>query len=232
MQAERLLLPEECMTFQIALIGSDGLVVGSDRMVVDARAYPGEEKVMFDRSQQAKFVKNKAESIVCFCAGGADSQNQARDIARECRPVDSDLEWATKLKEVASETRRFTRIDVFNEIIVVRKDSPDSVWLVKSDCQGQTFASKITDRKCTGSNVLAQFLPAHLWQSGLAISRLKTLALLTLAYAAKENPGSVGAPFDLMTLNKNQTFEWSKLESEDALSDAFQEKLKAAFDDL
>lgn len=230
----RMLQPEEVVTFQIALIGSDGLVVGSDRMVVEAKAYPDEEKVMFDRTQQSKFIKNKAESVVCFCAGGADSQNQARDIARECKPVDSDLEWTTKVGQVASKTVRFTRNDVFNEILIVRRDSPDAVWLVKSDCKGQTYVSKITERKCTGSNALAQFLPSRLWQPTLAIPQLKTLALLTLAYAAKENPSSVGAPFDLVTLDKHEIFDWSKHQSADMdeLFAAFDGKLRPAFDEL
>jgi hypothetical protein len=134
----RMPLPEESMTFQIALIGSDGLVVGSDRMVTELKAYSGEEKAMLDRWRQPKFVKNKAESVVCFCAGGADSQNQGRHIARDYRPVNSELEWDTQIERSAKKTRRITRVDVFNEIIIVRKDTPDAVWLVKSDCQTQT----------------------------------------------------------------------------------------------
>jgi hypothetical protein len=210
----RMPLPEECVTFQIALIGSDGLVVGSDRMVSEMKAYPNDEKFMLDRSQQSKFVKNKGESVVCFCAGGADSQNQARDIARDCHPRgDSDLEWDTQLEQAAKKTRRVIRMDVFNEIIVVRKEIPDAVWLVKSDCQTQTFVSKITDRKCTGSNVVAQFLSTHLWNATRSIPDLKKLALLGLAYAARENPTSIGGSFDLMTLDRQQQFSWSRYES-------------------
>jgi hypothetical protein len=85
---------------------------------------------------------------------------------------------------------------------------------------------------CTGTNALAKFLPTHLWQSDLTIPQLKKLALLTLAYAAKENPGSVGPPFDLLTLDNNQTFEWSKYQLKDANLDAFQGKMEGAFDEL
>jgi hypothetical protein len=68
---------------------------------------------------------------------------------------------------------------------------------------------KITDRFCTGDNSVARFLPYHLWNPGLHTSELKKLAVLTLAYAAEDNPSAVGKPFDIMTLDIQGNVAWS-----------------------
>jgi hypothetical protein len=62
---------------------------------------------------------------------------------------------------------------------------------------------------------------------------LKRLALVTLAYAAKDNSGNIGGSFDLMTLGSdNQQFTHEHRLSLDEIYDTFHGKLKAAFDDL
>jgi hypothetical protein len=227
MQAERMLLPEEYVTFQIALIGHEGLVVGSDRRVNDIVARIAGEKPVITYREQKKFRKNKRGDVTCFFAGAADCQKQAREILSVCDPETDEVEWEQSIEAAVSKTHRF-HSDIFNEFLVIRQNVSDAVWLVVSDCQTEHRVTKIEDQKCTGTNAPAQFLALHLWQPALGIPELKKLAMLTLAYAARENPGSVGAPFDLLTLDKKQKFEWSLGQSVDFAE--FDAKLRTAFD--
>jgi hypothetical protein len=54
------------------------------------------------------------------------------------------------------------------------------------------------------------------------------LALLTLAYAEKENPSTVGGGFDVMVLSRLES-EWSRIDFPEELFARFDGKLKAAF---
>jgi hypothetical protein len=59
----------------------------------------------------------------------------------------------------------------------------------------------------------------------MSISALTKLALLTLAYASKDNPSGVGGGADLLTLNQTAAFSLSR-HSEDEL-----DALRRQFDD-
>jgi 20S proteasome alpha/beta subunit len=69
-------LPEEYMTFQVAFVGSDGVVIGSHRRTL--------AKSNLQPTELVKFKKHKSWPVVCFCAGGADCAKQAR--ATYCMP--------------------------------------------------------------------------------------------------------------------------------------------------
>jgi hypothetical protein len=59
-----------------------------------------------------------------------------------------------------------------------------------------------------------------------SISELKNLAILTLSYAAQEEPSSVGPRFDLMTLDRNSVITWSV---EKPIRQKFQDGLERLF---
>jgi hypothetical protein len=228
-------LPEECVTFQIALIGSDGLVVGSDQKSTRQIRESIDENPTTEMGKQEKFLKSDDGSLVCFFAGGPTCQTIAATIAMHCTSTSmSDLRWQTAVRTRVNNADRVPSL-VGDQFIIIRKHISNSVWLAQRTFQTPATVNEYKNQiLCTGNNALAKFLPTHLWESRFTIRQLKTLALLTLAYAAKENPSTVGPPFDLMTLDKNQIFEWSKHESEftDAIFDTFHGKLKAAFDEL
>jgi len=68
----------------------------------------------------------------------------------------------------------------------------------------------------------------------MSIAELGKLALVTLAYAAKDNSGIIGGSFDLVTLPLGGDFRlehYQFAEVENMLC-AFDSKMKAAFDEL
>jgi len=131
MQTEGMLRPEDCVTFQVALIGTDGLVVGSDRKAV----YPSpavQAQPVIQRTEQPKFKKNKTNSIVSFYAGGADSAKQASEISRHVAIQDDEQLWESSLENASRRVHRIGRDDFLNEILVSRNDRPEMLWLIKS----------------------------------------------------------------------------------------------------
>jgi hypothetical protein len=195
------------VTFQIALIGQDGLVVASDRLGVHATPSETGGPIFSQASSQIKYCISDDQSVFCFWAGGAMSPVVARQIALSCKPQHSELQWFNLIQTVAQGIPLPYQHPV-DQIIVVRADTPNAVFIVTR--RMDTVSSmKMRDTICTGVSTVAQFFPRHLWHSGMPISELKTLALLTLSYATEENPSSVGPPFDIMTLDHAGRVTWS-----------------------
>jgi|SRR5271170_884812 len=60
------------MTLQVALIGTDGIVVGIDRLMTYQTREPSEPNPATQVAQLFKFVKTPDEGIVCTFAGGEE----------------------------------------------------------------------------------------------------------------------------------------------------------------
>ena len=209
------LKPEELpMTFHIGLVGRDGLVVGSDRLgrisrLVDNKPQPTQ------LVHQPKHFASPSQSIVCFAAGGSMCQQVAQQIVRECDPARlevSESDWELQVHKIAR-TAMLPYQYPIDELLVVRSDATNAFWWVtrKLAGPGVIFASiqKVWEHFCIGDNTLAQFLPRHLWTRDRSRLELERLALLTLSYAAREEPASIGPPFDIMTLAGDGRIQWS-----------------------
>ena len=230
MQVERRLLPEECVTFQVALIGSDGLVIGRDRKVLHVTPVEGENPI-YQRPEQPKYKKDKLETVACFYAGGADSAKQASEIVRVSATEDVES-WESAIEHAAKKTHRVFGKDFLNEILIVRRDTPNEIWLLKSN-PPDTRICTITSSICTGTYSDARFLVSRLWHPGLPVAQLKNLALLALADATEDNSGNIGGSFDIMTMSDRQfRFEHYELSQVEQAFAAFHEKLTAAFEDF
>jgi hypothetical protein len=192
-------LAEEPVTFQVVLIGSDGLVIGSDRMQGYATLDPPRMAAV-QRSPGFKFKKKDDERVICAFAGNPSASGTALQIVSNCDPTSPEPDWELSLKNAATKEGR-----KFDEAIVVRTDVFDTVWVVTKHSDVQSAqVMRIIDRFCAGDNSVARFLPFLLWRPGCPVSDLKALALLTLAYASQANPTGVGGGFDLMTLRKGE----------------------------
>ncbi len=228
-QANKRCLPSaedlERMTFQVVLLGSDGLVVASDRMV--SYVTPGTPGVghSVQRGLEGKFKKSDDGSLICFFAGGPDAQDIARRISTECLPTAPELQWESRLQRVAEDFPRPIQASLSDEILVVRRDTPSAVWLVVKSGDQRASVSKISDQRCLGDNSPARFLPGHLW-SRTTIQELKTLAILTLSYAQQENPSAVSEEFDVMTLGMTGDIAWETQRAGNNLQRVFTESLK------
>jgi hypothetical protein len=171
-------------------------------------------------TNQKKYFVSPTQSLVCFAAGGGMARDMALQIIHDCDPVlklngASESQWEAAVHRVAV-TAIMPYLQPVDEILIARADVTDAFWLVSrrlvSQQQQLIFASvqKMGQHFCTGDNAVAQFLPRHLWSLDLSVSDLRKLALLTLSYAAQEEPASVGPPFDIMTLDKTGRMFWSE----------------------
>src|SRR5579863_9029294 len=87
--------PKELLvTFQIALVGIDGLVVGSDRRSLHFSSpdEPSSEGAI-QPDEVCKFIKSTDEDVICAHAGGPFSEVWARAIVTRCVPVKNDVDW-------------------------------------------------------------------------------------------------------------------------------------------
>jgi hypothetical protein len=231
------LTPEEqVVTFQIALVGCDGLVIGSDRLGRHARMV-GDKYQPSQIVYQSKYCMSTGQSLVCFAAGGAMAQNVARRIVLDCDPASklpsaTELEWQTAIHQIVRTEMLPYKFPV-DEWIVARTDTPDAFFVVSRKLVGEDiiFASvqKMQQHFCTGNSTLAQFLPRHLWTKDRSVSELEKLALLTLSYASEEDPSSIGAPFDIMALDKGGQLTWSVHKP---IHEKFQSELQQWFTDV
>jgi hypothetical protein len=210
-------IEEQPLTFQIALVGRDGLVIGSDQLgryvPISAVGKPQFSQIAF----QPKYCVSANQSLVCFAAGSAVTAiSLARQICVDCDPAlklkdAGESEWEHAVLQVATVTPSLmSHYQFATQILVARTDIPDAFWLVLIRPDAAPTVSKMKDQFfCTGTSTVAQFLPRHLWTVDRSVSELKKLTLLTLSYAAKEEPSSVGPPFDIMTLDRTGHISWS-----------------------
>jgi hypothetical protein len=223
------------VTFQIALIGCDGLVVGSDRLSVQTVPSETGGPAFGQPTYQTKYCLDDTQSIICFWAGGAMSPVVARQIATSCKLQDAELQWSKSIDTAAASIPVIYQYPI-DQVIVAKADTPDAVWLVtrrwhafENKFVPVCFSVKIADKICTGVGTVAQFLPHHLWRPNMSVSQLRTLALLTLSYATEENPSSVGPPFDIMTLDRTGHVSW--LVHDRMIHQTFQADLEKIFSD-
>jgi hypothetical protein len=203
------------MTFQVVLVGCDGLIVGSDRRVLVRSPATDSDgrKPAWQSLPDTKFIKSEDESLICAFAGGPQSRSIATAFVAEWDKCHSlrQAEWENKLRTTAEVVKGNSRGD---EIIVVRKDQPNRVLLVTRDNQ-DVGIQPIESTICTGTSLNARFVSASFWKS-TAVNSLRRLALLTLGYAAIERPGEVGDGFDLMILEASSgTIRWENFQPND-----------------
>jgi hypothetical protein len=218
------------MTFQVALVGSDGLVVASDRMKTHISLVTEDSPDVQD-DETDKFFKS--DSLVCFYAGTDTARDAALAIAQNCQPKESQqmLEWFTSVRDAAIKGIGLPPVALNDQIFVVRRDFADTLWLVSRGSGAAHAPSPITRYRWTGGNCPARFLPCHLWNENLTISQLKVLAVLTLAYAVEEPSSGIAGPFDVLTLNKAGDFEWFRYAGDDLYRN-LQGKLMQSFEEL
>jgi hypothetical protein len=115
MQAETLIFQvpkqppaeEYLMTFQVALVGTDGVVLGSDRLFDDRRHQWRSDHPLYQNLSQRvaakKIIISNDGSVVCGFAGGPESEPMARAIATNARPQGmTELDWKNRVEEPRS----------------------------------------------------------------------------------------------------------------------------------
>lgn len=87
--------PEELVTFQVVVIGSNGLVVGSDRAQVYVTPDPQEVRARsaVQKNQVFKFVEKDGGQIICAFAGGPAARGMAQQVVSNCNLTSSESAW-------------------------------------------------------------------------------------------------------------------------------------------
>jgi hypothetical protein len=197
---ENLDIEDSEMTFQVGLVGSDGLIVGSDRKVTHMPPNSTSGYAQFDN--QRKFETSTDEAIICAWSG---THSQGQRMAREIVGLDphlSDIAWVRTLDKLSQPT-----IHGVTQLIVVRKHRPGHiVWINRGGSEGS--AARVETHICAGKKLYASFLPGNFLEEKRTVDELRNLALLTLDYGASEAPTNVGGGYDLMILRSAGKVEW------------------------
>jgi 20S proteasome alpha/beta subunit len=220
---------ESLVTFQVALVGQDCVVMGSDRLLSEYLPLENGGGVTQRASGGKIFI---ADGVACMHAGGSQSREMARAVINKRHPQELTLsQWENYLKEIVESIKG--ALNVVEELIVVRTCD---LALTKTRKIGNAIveASSVENKICAGDvHLPARFLSEHLWKEGMPEDKLINLALLTLAFAHEENPSGVGCGYDILTVRRNPPIEEPKTFSEDQgrkLYEEFHSKLRAAFD--
>jgi hypothetical protein len=185
------------MKFQVVLVGSDGLLVGSDRKM-PAHVRSNNDHTPIDEPK--KFIRSDDGSIICACSGELESQIFARSLVEAPDLGLSDGEWQEHLDSLA----RSAWVIGVHQLIVVRKGSLDhALWVLLGQ---HGCATRIDSIQCVGTPSTASFLTANYFPK-CATRNLKALAYLALDYAAAELAFSETAEYDLVSIT-NMAVEW------------------------
>jgi hypothetical protein len=222
-QTDDPLTEDMLMTFQVALIATDGIIVGSDRRIAVKSGQSGPHGD-WQFMAGSKFVTTQDESVICAGAGGPQAQTIAQAIVNRGNPGQTYAAWCESLRQIAESV---SGNSVGDEVIVVRKNALDAVLVNRNTKLAST--SQIADRICTGVTATGRFLTQHFWES-THVDQLKKLALVVLDYAAKERPTEVGEGFDLMLLRAG-TVTWERYGPDDerirAIREGFQTSVRS-----
>jgi len=188
------------MTFQVALVGEDGLVVGSDRKILYVRNEVPSSVKDVQVNSGPKHTEN--DEVVCFYAGGSQGFDIAQEIVNHASPERSSSERCENLRRITDDFRSPARGE---EILVVRKAQGDLVLINRTDEGART--SPVHEHRCTGVATRSAILVQQFWKR-LPVERLRRLALIVMEYAARERPQEVGNGFDLLTVARDGSPEW------------------------
>lgn len=189
------------MTFQVALIGDDCAVLGSDRLLVE-RGLRGfiRGRTPHQSVPSRKICWPDDGAVVCAFAGGPYAETTARSVASSCVPQGlSDLAWRNCLEAAARGGTEYEE-HILDEILVVRCDNCSILKMVRQGCDRPTF-TPVEAHICAGLDANARALPQLLWRERMSAEELTTLAILTIEAAHQEFPSYVGCGADIAIIS-------------------------------
>ena len=196
------LLEDFDMTFQTALLGTDGMVLASDRLLVE-RGLRGlvKSRTPYERTVGKKIHISEEKSVICAYAGGPYSEAIARRIVTDCDPRGlSDIAWRNCLENATKLVTEYED-NTADEILVLRCDNTSALKLIRQRNDDPTF-TPVTSQMCSGIDSDAKAIPRFFWHANANMRELCTLALVTIDYAHQEFPGHVGGGADVVKIDK------------------------------
>jgi|SRR5208337_2762250 len=206
------------MTFQVALIGLDGTILGSDRKMTN-RSPRASDAVPFDQTEETKkFFQSPDDAIIACFAGSLSAQQLAREIVLHGDPLVPGVAWESWVHATAINIQSRGS----DEVLIARKAFPTEILKAVSG----VGASRVHTRVCTGAIVPASFLTQHFAQNR-SVESLAKLALLTLSFASMEAPSGVSGSFDLAILTASGV-QWESFGEGDARVKEIHERFQVA----
>jgi hypothetical protein len=187
---------EPGMTFQVALVGSDGVILGSDRRITNRATRVGDAVPFNQYEERTKFFKSDKESVIVSFVGGSEAQRIGREIVEKSDPALHDSGWESYLDGIAAKAQPRGP----DEVLVLRKARPNEIVR----CVLGSGASRIENHFCAGAIVPACFLTQHFYRKQ-PVALLENLAILTLKYGSEEAPTTVGGGFDIVFVTESGT---------------------------
>jgi hypothetical protein len=194
------------MTFQVALVGTDGLIVASDRKVGYKTREGSSALWDIQTGQDNKFACSG--SVVCFFAGGPQAKTVSTEVLRSCPPDQNQSDWEASLQRAADSVLAGSTGD---EVLVVRLRVGD-IFLINRVGK-EASVSPVSTWRCTGVIAKCRFLAQNFWRMA-PVTELRALALMLLHHAASERSEAVGEGFDFMTIHNGQV-EWEHFAAKD-----------------
>ena len=181
------------MTLQVGLVGSDGIVLASDRLV---QVYENGSRSV---TRTSKFLHG-ADALCCY-SGDSVSEQTAYEIR--------DHDWSTvdsrDMEAVRSVLRDlgnagYNKAQALYGVLpgIVRKVlavHSDQLWLLTISAQNTSLANQVLDRAVAGDieNTSRYFMNKYANQcESSSVSELIRLAAYTILAAGEENPHGVG----------------------------------------
>lgn len=193
------LLDEFGMTFQVVLIGNDGIVLGSDRLFAE-RGLRG--ALGIGKNFSKKIFVSDDRSVICSFAGGPNSEVIARRIATECKPTGlSDMHWRNRIEEAAAPITQYEE-HIVDEILVIRADNNSVLKLIRQRNETPNI-SPVDQFICSGVGADTLSVPKLFWRNNLNLNQFEKLAIVAVEYAKKEFPNLVGGGTDIVVLNND-----------------------------
>jgi hypothetical protein len=214
---------EHDMTFQVALTSPQGLVLASDRLIVE-RGLRGflTNQHSYQRAISKKIVLSDNRDVICAFAGGPYAGNLARHIATNCRPNGlSDLQWHTQLEAEVKQIPQYQEPGL-DELLVIRCDTVTALKIMRQNSENPTF-TPIDPFLFTGGDKHARTIPELFWHSSIDLEHAAILAVLTVNHARIETPQLVGGGVDVLKVDVSGNI------SEHYYSDNEAEAIRTAF---
>jgi hypothetical protein len=216
---------ETDMTFQVLLIGNDGVVLASDRLfrTRGLRGLTEQRRTSYQPTLGTKIYVTDDKLALCMFAGSPYSEKIARHIATTCCPSGlSDSHWRNMLEIAVKSVTDYDEQSP-DEFLVVRVDNMTAVKIFRQSGD-VTPPTPIEDGfMWSGRETDAIIVPKLFWRSGMTCAQLRTLAIVSITQASIEAPQLVGGGINVVVVSTDQSvenFQYSQDEAH-AIREAF-----------
>ncbi len=225
------------VTLQVAMIGSDGWVLASDRV----RVSPGPRL----RSSVNKIVLHEEAGLAYSFFGDDVAAMVGDQLSLEFPKLDVGIEkrsdfrsWLFSLgnREWAKMKDAYPSLLAGSDnrgLLVFVRNSPERFWLFGIGERSLVMEQQTTKNVVGDAPNTARFFPDYYYSNRVTVAQLTYLAVHTINIGALMNPTGIGLGIDVLTYHaKTGKFDWVEPEKIDALrkrSDKLTQKIRREF---